>query len=31
MNVLNRVEAYMNNTKMPWNSEEEEPKRIPVG
>ncbi|CAD8049374.1 unnamed protein product [Paramecium sonneborni] len=31
MSVLNRVDAYVNNMKMPWNDEETEVKTIPVG
>jgi hypothetical protein len=31
MNVLTRVDAYMTNMKMPWESEKGEPAMIPVG
>lgn len=31
MNVITRMDAYMNNMKMPWESELGDPKTIPVG
>lgn len=31
MNVMTRIDAYMTNMKMPWESEKGEPALIPVG
>jgi hypothetical protein len=31
MNVLNRVDAYMSNMKLPWESERGEPTAVAVG